>query len=463
MRHVLLSLVLVASGCAFYAPTVADCTVACAGDGACPHGFSCVGAFCRRTGTRELCECRAGETRVCGSAVGECRVGAQSCSASGVWGECVGEVKPTPEVCDEKDNDCDGLVDVGPERTLATDLSTQWNLYGYDGGYALMRTRGQADGGEEVVVSRYDTDFNLLSDSAPLRGGPLVYEATAAVGSTVYVGWAEGTTVSIFAVEADGTIRPFETVTTTDGSYGLHLGASEQVVGNWLMLSTVEHALLGRWDLDGGLLATAVLDDNDAGAGVIVSAPYSINLSQQGHYSIYTADVDPDAGFPEFVARVVQDTTTLQVLRIDGPYMGTWYAPLIEQPAVGTLTVTYSYNDGASWSGVYFNPDLKTLTTFDEKTVEETRASRFLWGESAAALQSNGNIAIAYADNGTQRLILARSSGIGATAEVPIKRPLDPSLGYGPPGIAEAGNDPMLGLAWSSLGAIHARRVCGPP
>jgi len=42
--------------------------------------------------------------------VGECKAGVATCE-EGEWGECVGEIGPTEEVCDELDNDCDGEID----------------------------------------------------------------------------------------------------------------------------------------------------------------------------------------------------------------------------------------------------------------------------------------------------------------------------------------------------------------
>lgn len=44
--------------------------------------------------------------------LGECRGGTQSCN-DGAFGDCEGEVLPTPEVCDGFDNDCNGLIDDG--------------------------------------------------------------------------------------------------------------------------------------------------------------------------------------------------------------------------------------------------------------------------------------------------------------------------------------------------------------
>jgi sugar lactone lactonase YvrE/uncharacterized protein YegL len=58
----------------------------------------------------ENCACRHGATRACGTNRGECSQGRQTCN-KGRWGSCIGGKRRTREVCDGRDNDCDGRVD----------------------------------------------------------------------------------------------------------------------------------------------------------------------------------------------------------------------------------------------------------------------------------------------------------------------------------------------------------------
>jgi len=53
----------------------------------------------------------------CGEGVGECVEGAYMCSEDGTGVVCEGAVGPSDEVCDGKDNDCDGTPDNGPKET----------------------------------------------------------------------------------------------------------------------------------------------------------------------------------------------------------------------------------------------------------------------------------------------------------------------------------------------------------
>jgi len=59
-------------------------------------------------------ECAKGETRKCGSDVGECKEGTQECESTCEFGDCKGDVEPQDEECEGSDDeDCDGTVDNG--------------------------------------------------------------------------------------------------------------------------------------------------------------------------------------------------------------------------------------------------------------------------------------------------------------------------------------------------------------
>lgn len=58
----------------------------------------------------EGCECTDENTYQCGTDVGECAYGTQTC-IGGTLGECNGAINPTTEICDGLDNNCNGTTD----------------------------------------------------------------------------------------------------------------------------------------------------------------------------------------------------------------------------------------------------------------------------------------------------------------------------------------------------------------
>ncbi len=61
--------------------------------------------------TDEGCDCITGMTRACGTSVGVCVRGTETCDALGRWGPCLGGIDPVMELCNSMDDDCDGPVD----------------------------------------------------------------------------------------------------------------------------------------------------------------------------------------------------------------------------------------------------------------------------------------------------------------------------------------------------------------
>jgi hypothetical protein len=57
------------------------------------------------------CQCTPGTEQPCGLAKGECKPGVQVCQSGGQWSECVGGTPAKTEVCNGKDDDCDGVID----------------------------------------------------------------------------------------------------------------------------------------------------------------------------------------------------------------------------------------------------------------------------------------------------------------------------------------------------------------
>jgi hypothetical protein len=111
--------------------------------------------------------CTDGDERVCGASdVGECAYGVEICE-NGAWGNC-NAVLPTTEMCNGKDDDCDGLIDEDIEGAPAS------KNYGVCSGSQLVCRGGEwhepdyyslpGYEAEETSCDGLDNDCDGLSD-----------------------------------------------------------------------------------------------------------------------------------------------------------------------------------------------------------------------------------------------------------------------------------------------------------
>lgn len=114
----------------------------------CLSGYVCLSGVCKKSA---VLDCTPMATQPCGETRGECMAGTQTCSEAGAWGACEGAVGPVTEVCDGKDNDCDGT----------TDEDAVTGSCGLDAGVCAGKVKACVGGAPEATCSAvsYGADF----------------------------------------------------------------------------------------------------------------------------------------------------------------------------------------------------------------------------------------------------------------------------------------------------------------
>jgi hypothetical protein len=343
---------------------------------------------------------------VCAGAKNRCESGGQLACEAADYGANYERVEAR---CDGFDNDCDGFTDVKSAVTLAMDTGTAFQLLPVPGGFVMVFERRPTSGTAELVVSRYDEQLAFLRNTVVARPPPLFFHARA-VGDLVYVigtvdGGVDVTRVNtLLPGGADGGLEHFEPLADAGFTSGLRLGVAEQVVSTFLAAGDTR-ARMATWQLDGGL---SQVKDLNAGPGVPATTVLnSTNVSDRGHFVIYSAD--NSAG----------DTVRELVRLGDGgvwnpPYYGGVESELIEWDAGVSATYPYS-STNSSLSGIYHLPDLTRGLT--EVAAGASNLAQE-WAAMSAVRSPAGDVTIAMQQRiagGAEQLVLATSVPVANT------------------------------------------------
>ncbi|HSG32283.1 MAG TPA: MopE-related protein [Thermodesulfobacteriota bacterium] len=116
------------------------------------------------------CECKPGSKRTCYNGqqgtldVGECKAGIQYCEMDNSWGKCLEVVNPSNEICDGKDNDCNGIIDDN-DKCECPPAAIRW-CYTHDPTTADV---GECREGRQVCKADYTWASVCLGEIGPVK------------------------------------------------------------------------------------------------------------------------------------------------------------------------------------------------------------------------------------------------------------------------------------------------------
>lgn len=501
-----------------YSPTLQDCSVRCGPDDACPTPYVCQRGFCRPAEAPGACDCRPGEERPCGGGKGECTPGVQRCSMQGQWATCLGEGKPVSELCDNKDNDCNGVTDdvatgdspacglsagvcagrvqacvagqfqacmasdYGPnyepfERSCDTfdndcDGNTdgiamlrilrtvsELEVLGWDAGFAVVYSYPDA-GGSDVWAAAYDRRLQPVLGPVKLGGGSArIQLAAASAGNTVWAAWADptdggGELQVVKLVDGTPTFPPVPVGAEVSGTLRAGASADGTFTAGWRAVANTR-ARAWTWPADGGAPRAVELNELPDG-GRITEVVSEANVSDQGDVATYRGFTDfADGGSFSFV----------RTLRVVGPPREgniSWgaNASIVSHPTgelVGVWDDSFNFPFLPSYSRVRFAADL-----WDGGTVGEVkRVSDATQIHSASAVSMAPGVLVASWTEGST--IFFGTQVAGANFRVRTVMPLD-SAAYAP--VARPDGDTMFFVisrgARTGVSDVYATRVCPP-
>ena len=134
------------------------------------HGLRVARSLTRVCTPGDTAACYAGPKGTAG--VGLCRAGARTCLSTGFWAPCAGQVTPTPEVCNSKDDDCDGKGDpvFCEEVRVKAGTFTMGSPATEKGRYEALETEHKVTLTNSFMIRRREitqTEFSAVTGSNP--------------------------------------------------------------------------------------------------------------------------------------------------------------------------------------------------------------------------------------------------------------------------------------------------------